>query len=154
MRGVELSPSLRQAMERHAQGAYPDECCGFLLGNSQQSGTHRTILDIEPTPNEYDGERRHRFVIGPDELRAIERRLEGTDREVVGFYHSHPDHPARPSLFDQEHAWPWWTYLVLSVTASGVPAIGAFELDPESGSFHEVPLGSTDPEKPSVMAPR
>ena len=70
----------------------------------------------------------------------MERRLEGTGQLVAGFYHSHPDHPARPSAFDEEHAWPWYTYLVLSVTADATPALGAFELDADTGRFHEVPL--------------
>jgi proteasome lid subunit RPN8/RPN11 len=54
---------------------------------------------------------------------------------VSGFYHSHPDHPALPSAFDTEHAWPWYTYVVVSVDAHGVRGVGAFELDAERQRF-------------------
>jgi proteasome lid subunit RPN8/RPN11 len=142
MRPVELATGVLEQMQRHARATYPDECCGFLIAaaDAPRPDGARRVLAVEPAPNEFAGERRRRFVIRPEELRAAEQRREGTDRVVVGFYHSHPDHPARPSQFDQEHAWPWYTYLVLAVTPSSVPAIGAFELDADSRTFREVPL--------------
>ena len=57
---------------------------------------------------------------------------------MVGFYHSHPDHPALPSPFDEEHAWPWYSYLVLAVDHGTPGALGGFELDPDRRTFHEV----------------
>lgn len=150
MTAVRIPASWIDAMERHARATYPDECCGFLIASEAVTpeGT-RVIEAVEPAPNEFEGERRRRFVIRPDELRTLERRLERTGRAVVGFYHSHPDHPVSPSSFDEQHAWPWYTYLVLSVTASAVSAIGAFELDGDSGRFHEVPLDRS----PGVVRP-
>lgn len=142
MKRVVLPTTLLAQIRDHGRAAYPDECCGFLLGPTYESehAKERTILALERAENEFEGERRRRFLIRPEELRDLEQRLDGSGRAVVGFYHSHPDHPARPSQFDQEHAWPWYTYLVLAVTANATPAIGAFELDADSSTFREVPL--------------
>lgn len=83
--------------------------------------------------------RGRRFVILPEELRRFETSLERTGESLVGFYHSHPDHPAVPSLFDQEHAWPWYSYLVLSVEHGRAGEIGVFELSAEDRRFSPVP---------------
>lgn len=146
MRAVRLPAPLLGEIRAHGRATYPEECCGFLIGGVGESDdpTERAIVALERAGNEFDGERRRRFLIPPEELRLLERRLERTNQTVVGFYHSHPDHPARPSQFDQDHAWPWYTYLVLSVTAVETPAVGAFELDPDSSTFREVPLSITE----------
>lgn len=146
MRPVHVAREHRAAMEEHARRTYPDECCGFLIAGpdpSEPSGP-RVILAVEPAPNEFEGERRRRFLLRPEELRAAERRHEAAGRMVAGFYHSHPDHPARPSQFDQEHAWPWYSYLVLAVTSRGVGETRAFELDADRQVFEEVPLATED----------
>lgn len=142
MKPIAVPAPLVAKMKSHARETYPDECCGFLIGPAFQpeGASQRTVSALERARNEFDGERRRRFLIRPDELQALERRLEPTGRVVVGFYHSHPDHPARPSEFDRENAWPWYSYIVLAVTASDVPGWGAFELEPESAAFQEVDL--------------
>ncbi|MGA9839681.1 MAG: M67 family metallopeptidase [Thermoplasmata archaeon] len=142
MRPVRIPGRLLEGMRRHARETYPDECCGFLVAAQDPPAPDgpRSIVAAEPAPNDFDGERRRRFVIRPEELLSVEHSLEGTGRVVAGFYHSHPDHPALPSAFDQEHAWPWYTYLVLSVTATETPSIGAFELDAVTGVFRETEL--------------
>jgi len=154
VRSVRLPASLLAEMRAHARATYPEECCGFLIGLAKEAKPpgERTIVALERADNRFTGERVRRFLIPPDDVRSLERRLESTERAVVGFYHSHPDHPTRPSQFDQEHAWPWYTYLVLSVTESGTPAVGAFELDSDSQTFREVRL--TIPEAEATVAPR
>ena len=142
MRPVRVASELRSAMEDHARRTYPDECCGFLIAGPDPPGPSgpRAIVAVEPAPNEFEGERRRRFLLRPEELLAAEQRHSATGRVVAGFYHSHPDHPARPSQFDQEHAWPWYTYVVLAVTAKKVGDTRAFELDADRQVFEEVPL--------------
>jgi proteasome lid subunit RPN8/RPN11 len=142
VRPVTLPPELLGAVRRHALAEYPDECCGFLIADPDPADpSHpRRIVAAERAPNTHTGERRGRYEIRPNELLAAERRREGTGTVVAGFYHSHPDQPARPSQFDEEHAWPWYSYLVVAVTARDVPAVAAFELDPDSRTFREVPL--------------
>lgn len=152
MRGVRLPEPLRAEIRAHARATYPDECCGFLIALPDPAGPDgpRTIVAVQRAPNEFEGERRRRFVIRPEELRAAERAIESTERVVAGFYHSHPDHPARPSTFDAEHAWPWYTYVVAAVTATDVPALRAFELDAGTREFREVPLTAPVPADPRV----
>jgi len=142
MNAVALPARFLEEMKAHARESYPDECCGFLIGRSSESetGKPRSILALERARNEFEGERRRRFLIRPEELREVERRVELAGQAVVGFYHSHPDHPARPSQFDQDHGWPWYAYVIVGVTASDVAAVGAFELDPDSAAFREVRL--------------
>jgi proteasome lid subunit RPN8/RPN11 len=142
VRPVQVLPALLDSIARHAEATYPDECCGFLIAPPDpiEDGRPRRIVAVLPAANEFEGERRRRFLLRPEELRAAERTLDGTGEVVAGFYHSHPDHPARPSLFDQEHAWPWYTYLVTAVTSRRAGETRAFELDADSGVFHEVPL--------------
>ncbi len=135
---VSISSDFLEAMRRHAVSAYPEECCGFLIG--QEEGSERTIHRVDPVVNRVGSERERRYVISSGELRSLEAELHGTGFLVVGFYHSHPDHPARPSRFDREHAWPWYTYVVLNVTQRGTGTVGAFELDADSLEFHEVPI--------------
>ena len=106
-----MSEAFLSEMKAHARETYPDECCGFLIGSPPETDgeRRRTISALERARNEFDGERRRRFLILPAELREVERRTEQSGRAVVGFYHSHPDHPAQPSQYDQDHAWPWYS---------------------------------------------
>jgi len=135
------------AIERHGRSSYPDESCGFLIARlPEPESERRDVLEVVAAENEFEGERRRRFAIRPEELRDLERRLEGSGRGVVGFYHSHPDHPHRPSEFDRDHAWPWYTYLVTSITAAGEGPTGAFELDPDTGKFLAVELRVRPPD--------
>jgi len=142
VRALRIPADLVGSIRQHARATYPQECCGYLFAAAEidRRPGARAITGIEPARNEYPGERERRFEIRPSELRDVERRIEGTDRLVAGFYPSHPDHPAKPSAFDEEHAWPWYTYLIVSVTAKGTRAIGAFELEVDSGRFRAVPL--------------
>lgn len=154
MRAVALAAPLLHQMRRSADAAYPDECCGFLLTPDDGGGAPvRRISAIAPAVNRSDGERRRRFVILPEELAAAERSAGAHGAAVAGFYHSHPDHPARPSVFDQEHAWPWYVYVILSSgpDAATTPP-GAFELDPERREFRELRL-TVEPATPSATSP-
>lgn len=142
MRPVDIPVGVVRSIAEHARSAYPDECCGFLIARPDppEDSSVRCVVDALPATNEFDGERRRRFLVQPDDVRSAERRIEGTGLVLVGFYHSHPDHPARPSQFDQDHAWPWYTYLVIGVTGSGTGETRVFELDSISSEFREVPL--------------
>jgi proteasome lid subunit RPN8/RPN11 len=141
MRAVKFAPGLLEAIGRHAVATYPEESCGFLYTPAGLAEADpRPVVTVEPAPNRAEGPRERRFQILPGELREAERRGEPRRQAVVGFYHSHPDHPARPSEFDRDHAWPWYTYVVVSVAREGPGDLGAFELDPEAQEFRPVPL--------------
>ncbi len=143
---VIVSGAVLEEMKTHAREAYPEECCGFLIGAgvSAEDDGPRAILALERARNESDGPRQRRFLIPAEELRQMERRVEPSGRTVVGFYHSHPDHPARPSQLDQDGAWPGYSYVVLSVNPADVPDVAAFQLDPDSLAFREVRLSILD----------
>ncbi|HTP53871.1 MAG TPA: M67 family metallopeptidase [Thermoplasmata archaeon] len=156
MKGVVVSASTIAEMRRLANAAYPEECCGFLLSPSDAVGgaEERPIVAVEPASNRSRGERRRRFVILPEELQVAESRAASNGQVISGFYHSHPDHPARPSVFDQEHAWPWYAYLILATDHSAeASGIGAFELDADRREFRPIALTIPTPEPAPGGAP-
>jgi len=125
-----ISSDLSERIRRHGAETFPHECCGALLGrdstavgsdNSEESGTPREVLDVFPMVNRRDDSPRNRFAVTADDVRDAEKAARQHGLELVGWYHSHPDHPARPSQFDREHAWPWYSYIIVSVM-SGAPA--------------------------------
>jgi len=100
--------------------AYPEECCGALVGQTTERG-EKTVLLTKHLENRHPGGRKRRYFVGPDAYREAESWARRHGLDVVGIYHSHPDHSARPSEYDREHAWPWYSYLILSVER-GTPA--------------------------------
>ncbi len=84
--------------------------------------------------------RQRRYVIDPREILVLEKELRGTGQEILGFYHSHPNHPAEPSEFDRAHAWPWYSYVILSIMDRTPADLRAWSLDDETAAFHPEPL--------------
>ncbi len=154
MRTVHVDSQLLARLRAEGRAGYPEEVCGFLLAAADEvEGPQRTIRAAEPAPNSSASERRRRFVILPEELRQAERRADARGQVVAGFYHSHPDHPAIPSAYDAEHAWPWYTYLVLSVDQLGAGETGAFELEATIRRFDSCRLAVRAPaEAPGGVA--
>ncbi len=133
---VELTQEEDAKIRTHGDSTYPEEACGVLVGPAPEPGSRvRRVTRAHPVPNRRGEDRGHRFLIPAEELRALERSIAGTGLEVVGFYHTHPDHPPVPSEFDRDHAWPWYAYLVLRVYQGRSLELNAFELDPEQRAF-------------------
>ena len=109
---LRLSGAVLDEIRRQGEQAYPAECCGLLAGRSGRHG--KEVLRLRPVTNRRTDDPR-RYLISAEDLRGAARELESSGLEVIGFYHSHPDHPAVPSGFDQEHAWPWYSYLIVQV---------------------------------------
>lgn len=129
-------------VRRHCQAAYPYEGCGILLGrlqNGRQAEDGRkVVVDVLPTGNaREEGAQHNRYLIPPEDLLAGELQAEGRGLEVIGFFHSHPDHPARPSEFDRDHAWPWYSYMILSVQGGKVSASRSWQLRDDRSGFDE-----------------
>jgi proteasome lid subunit RPN8/RPN11 len=113
---IEISGECVDRIRAHGVESYPHECCGALLGrDADDAGQPREILDVFPLTNQRDDSPQNRFSVSTRDVIAAERAAEGQGLGVVGWYHSHPDHPARPSEYDREHAWPWYSYIILSV---------------------------------------
>jgi proteasome lid subunit RPN8/RPN11 len=108
---IRVSEAVLGEMRREGERAYPAECCGVLAG---RSATIKEVLRLRPMPNRRP-DNPHRYLIASDDLRAVTAELAASDLDILGFYHSHPDHPAAPSGFDLEHAWPWYSYIIVRV---------------------------------------
>ena len=121
------------ALRRHAARIYPNECCGALLGPSRGHVTRAFPLDNTFTPEQ----QRRRFLVGPDEYRRAEIRANDTGLTLLGFYHSHPDHPAEPSQFDLDHAWPNLSYLIVSVRQGQPKEARSWRLKGDRSAFEE-----------------
>src|SRR5439155_17084389 len=108
--------------------AYPDECCGFLLGKA--NGGHKRVQSVVPATNVRESdERYHRFLIPPDAFLRTEKMARAQAMDIVGFYHSHPNAPARPSAYDVEHGWPWYAYLIVSIAERAAGEITAWVVE-------------------------
>ena len=119
---MELPANLLEAIRSHGREAYPEECCGALVGRRQDGAV--SVIRVERLPNAREGDRRRRYVIAPEDYVRVEESADREGLSLVGFYHSHPDHPAVPSEYDREHALPFFHYLVLAV-AGGQPGEAA-----------------------------
>jgi proteasome lid subunit RPN8/RPN11 len=120
------------AIRKHAARIYPDECCGALLGPAPGR-----VQEAYPLDNTFPTEQRRRFLVGPDEYRRAEKRAAETGLALLGFYHSHPDHPAEPSQFDLDHAWPNLSYLIISVQQGQPKVSRSWRLKADRSAFDE-----------------
>jgi proteasome lid subunit RPN8/RPN11 len=109
---LRLPGTLADDIRRHGEAAYPAECCGALVGHVQGDG--KEVVRLVPAVNRRTDDP-HRYLIAPDDLRRLEAEVRAAGLEIVGYYHSHPDHPAAPSAFDADHAWPWYSYVIVRV---------------------------------------
>lgn len=132
---IEMTSRLFEQVKREAANAYPEECCGALLGRVQESGGVKQVEEVYLLPNAKERERERRFLITPDQYRVLEKRAEGEALEILGIYHSHPDHPAEPSPFDLAHALPWWSYIIISVENGQTNDVKSWTLQDDRSRF-------------------
>jgi proteasome lid subunit RPN8/RPN11 len=138
---VRISKPVLDQIRRALTAAYPVEGCGFLLGQADDGG-HPLVRRHLPVPNRRAGdpEAQRRYLMEPADYRAAERSAVEAGLSVVGTYHSHPNAPARPSAFDLEHAWPWYTYLIVAVGREGPTEARVWRLRDDRSGFTEQPL--------------
>jgi proteasome lid subunit RPN8/RPN11 len=129
-----LRPGVEESIRAHAREAYPHECCGALIGRDG------IIQATHALPNTTDEGPRRRFLVRPEDYRVAEREARAAGLDLVGFYHSHPDHPARPSQYDLDHAWPFFSYVIVSVTAGGSGSLTSWRLRDDRSTFVEEPI--------------
>ena len=122
-------------IREHGIRDYPYECCGLLLG--RYTTDRKFVSETYPISNaREESAKRNRFLITPDELLRGERYAREHDLEVVGFYHSHPDSPAVPSRYDLEHAWPTYSYIIVSTSAKEARDLFSWEQEPDRSRFN------------------
>lgn len=143
-----ISAELAEKIREHAVATYPHECCGALLGReqavAQQSGSNgnaqktlREVLDLFPVTNRRDDSPQNRFSVSAEDVLLADKTARGRGMDVVGWYHSHPDHPARPSAYDREHAWPWYSYVIVSVQRGAAAEMTSWRLNEQRSEFAE-----------------
>jgi proteasome lid subunit RPN8/RPN11 len=115
--------------------SYPNECCGIIFGRVGEKGEKRVEF-IKPIRNSRAAEERyHRFRIEPGDYLRAEVFAAENGLDIIGFYHSHPDHPAVPSEYDREHAFPYYSYIIVSVCEGRVEDITSWELTSDRTTF-------------------
>jgi len=130
-RRLTISRAIDLAIRRHGQETYPHECCGALVGRDGH------VVDTVPLPNTTEEGPRRRFLVRPSDYRLAERRASEAGAELLGFYHSHPDHPAQPSQYDLDHAWPTFAYVIVAVANGAARDMTVWYLKDDRSSFEE-----------------
>ena len=124
-------------MRQHGEGDYPFECCGLMLGRFETEG-RKIVTETYPISNAREEEaKRNRFLIRPEEFMRGEKYAREKGLDVVGFYHSHPDERAVPSKYDLEHAWPTYSYIVVSVEKGQAVDLRSWEMEADRSRFNE-----------------
>ena len=140
---LRLRPEELRQIHLHACRAYPEEGCGVLIGREGQG--RREIEQAIGLENRHGDRRGQRYLIAPEQFLDAERRARAESLEVLGFFHSHPDAHARPASFDHEHAWDYYSYLIVSVSQGAVADTRAWRLRADRSGFDPEPLERSDP---------
>ncbi len=127
--------------------AYPDEGCGVLIG--RVSGGRVEVVEATSGTNTNTDRSRDRYLLDPADIVRADRSARARGLDIVGFWHSHPDHPARPSQFDTDHAWVDYVYIIVTTTAEGAGDLNGFTLSAEGGPFLTLPLVVTPGGEPA-----
>ena len=143
---ITVTRAVDEAIRAHGQETYPHECCGALVGIGSRVTTTVAL------PNTTEEGPRRRFLVRPSDYRMAERRAGELGGELLGFYHSHPDHPARPSQYDLDHAWPNFAYVIVAVAAGRAGDMTVWWLKDDRTSFEEGELQHGDENSDSDTA--
>ncbi|HXD33531.1 MAG TPA: M67 family metallopeptidase [Pyrinomonadaceae bacterium] len=133
---LHLDSKHRVAIAAHGERDYPYECCGLLFGRFNEDKT-KVVSEIYPISNaREETAKRNRFLIKPEELMRGEKYAVEKGIDIVGFYHSHPDHPAAPSQYDLEHAWPVYSYVIVAVHSGKKKDLKSWEMEDDRSRFN------------------
>lgn len=128
-----IAQEIISEIKSHGETTYPEECCGVLLGRFENEG--KVVFEILKIENSMESERRRRFLITAQDYLKAEKYAREKGFEIVGFYHSHPDHPARPSDYDREHALPFLSYIIVSVENGIAKDVNSWVLKEDRSGF-------------------
>jgi proteasome lid subunit RPN8/RPN11 len=135
-----INERLWEKIRRHGEEGYPHECCGALLGRDADAQAvparaEREVLEIFPVQNRREDSPRNRFAVNSEDVREADGAARAQGLDVIGWYHSHPDHAARPSEYDREHAWPWYSYIIVSVASGKAQQLTSWRLQDDRAKF-------------------
>jgi len=133
---VKIHRSAIEAIEAHGAEGYPDEICGIMLG----AQADHVVTEVRRARNIIVERSQDRYEIDPRDHIRIQREADATGLDIVGYYHSHPDHPARASRFDTERAWSGYVYVIVSIQGGKPVDANAFVAEQDGGPFRPEPL--------------
>jgi proteasome lid subunit RPN8/RPN11 len=134
-----IPPTVLRAIHAHGEAAYPNEGAGLLLGQAADGG--KAVVDILPLDNEWEaGEQYHRYLITAEDMLRAEDEAARRGLDVLGIFHSHPDHVAEPSTMDRDWALPWYSYVITSVQKSKAVGSRSWLLRDDRSAFDEEPI--------------
>ena len=128
MASLHLPDALRTSLEDWARAGYPDESCGLLIGKRDDEAT--LIKRVMQARNLNRERARDRYLLDPQDFLEADREARAAGMDVLGAWHTHPDHPALPSETDRAAAWPDWYYVIVAVNRNGVQDVRAWRLNP------------------------
>ena len=132
---IVLTHEQQDRIRAHGEADFPHECCGLMLGRYESDGT-KIVEEILPISNaREEAAKRNRFLITAEEMMRGEKIAREKSLDVIGFYHSHPDCPAVPSRYDLEHAWPVYSYVIVSVNQGRAGMVLSWELNSDRTHF-------------------
>ena len=141
---IRLPETAVEAIREHGRESYRDEACGAMYGRVMSNGGNggngedaKDVVRVAPLENARENERHRRFVVTPDAYRRAEAEATQSGLTLLGFYHSHPDHPAYPSAYDLAHAFPFFSYLILAVENAEPQTMRSFVLANDRREFVE-----------------
>ena len=142
---LKMSADIAQRIREHGAETYPHECCGALLGRDDVDGEVTTAVGVRlqlrevvalfPLINRREDSPHNRFSLTAEDVRDAENAAREKNLDVVGWYHSHPDHPAQPSQYDREHAWPWYSYVIVSVANRKAQDMTSWRLSDDRSAY-------------------
>lgn len=134
---ISLNEAQINEIKKYGEQTFPFECCGLLIGKFNDDGV-KEVFETFPIENARETEAKHnRSLITPKDLMRGEMYARKKGLDVVGNYHSHPDHPARPSEFDLEHALPVWSYIIVSIMKGSAKDVRSWEMENDRSKFSE-----------------
>ncbi|MBE9222300.1 M67 family metallopeptidase [Cyanobacterium stanieri LEGE 03274] len=145
---IKIKESDLQLIKGEGRLHYPDECCGLLIGKKENN--YNVVVKVIPTINDWENQRyflreimdkpdlgkQENFAIAPKTMLQIQKEVRGKNLDIIGIYHSHPNHPAIPSEFDRAIAWEGYSYIIMSVVEKQVEKLFCWQLD-EDRRFQE-----------------
>jgi len=132
---IQIPKKVLNSILQEAKKGYPNECCGLLIGKNENG--KKKVISITPITNINKTRMQDRYEMDPRELEAADNAARQKSVEIIGIYHSHPDHPPRPSAFDQERAWPVYSYMIVAVEKGVKFEAQSWVLEDWGGEFQE-----------------
>ena len=136
---IKISASLLRQIYDHTEESYPFECCGLMIGTTDANKNH-TVQAFRRCKNLNKERARDRYDMDPMDMLRVEREFENSPWDIIGIYHSHPDHPSRASQTDTDRGWPDYSYVIISVQNGTVAGAQSWVLNEGERKFYEEPL--------------